>query len=94
MRWLMAATLAALTAMVAILPAPPAAAQGDICDRLWVARNTIYKVNGYCFKTARAISYFGNAGCVYDWEGAVPLTRGERARLGRIQADERAYGCR
>jgi hypothetical protein len=28
---------------------------------LWVERNSYYKEAGYCFKTTRAISYFGVA---------------------------------
>lgn len=72
----------------------PAFAQGGMCQQLWVERNSIYKARGYCFKTARAIAYFGNAGCVYDVEAAVPLSRGERARVNQIQAMERDYGCR
>jgi caspase domain-containing protein/YARHG domain-containing protein len=33
------------------------------CDRLWVARNEIFAREGYCFQTARGISYFGNDNC-------------------------------
>jgi hypothetical protein len=73
--------------------ATPAYSQG-ICQRLWVERNSIYKEAGYCFKTARAIRYFGNAGCQYDVEAALPLSRGERARVADIIAEERANGCR
>lgn len=69
-------------------------AQGDICSQLWVARNSIYKSAGYCFKTQRAISYFGNAGCAYDVEAALPLAPGERAQIAAIVAQERTYGCR
>jgi hypothetical protein len=74
--------------------ATDASAQGDTCFRLWVQRNTIYKANGYCFRTERAISYFGNVGCRYDYEGDIPLSRAERARIARIQSEERALGCR
>jgi hypothetical protein len=66
----------------------------DACSQLWVARNSIYKAYGYCFKTARAISYFGNAGCMYDREGDIPLSRADRAQIRQIIAQERAYGCR
>jgi hypothetical protein len=68
-------------------------AQGDTCDSLWVARNSIYKAKGYCFKTPRAINYFGNAGCRFDDEGAVPLTSADQAAIASIQARERALGC-
>ena len=73
--------------------ATAAQAQG-ICQSLWVERNSIYKEAGYCFKTARAINYFGNRGCSYDVEAALPLSPGQRARIGRVLADERANGCR
>jgi hypothetical protein len=84
----------ALATAVAGFTAGSALAQGDICSQLWVARNSIYKQNGYCFKTQRAIGYFGNAGCAYAYEGAVPLSPGERAQIANIQAQERMYGCR
>jgi hypothetical protein len=85
-----------MTSMVVVAAsavATPALAQG-ICQSLWVERNAIYKDAGYCFKTARAINYFGNAGCRYDVEGAIPLSPAERARIERILAMERANGCR
>ena len=63
------------------------------CQTLWVERNSYYKQAGYCFKTARAISYFGNAGCLYDNENAVPLPRQVRARIDQIVRLERAYRC-
>jgi hypothetical protein len=84
----------AILALALVPVATPAPAQGDICGQLWVERNSIYKANGYCFKTSRAIGYFGNAGCVYDIEAMVPLSPGERARVARIQAEERSLGCR
>lgn len=70
----------------------PAAAQ-DVCTQLWVARNSIYKEYGYCFKTARAIRYFGNAGCQYDNERDLPISRADRARVNDIVRRERALGC-
>ncbi|BBF93032.1 YARHG domain-containing protein [Blastochloris tepida] len=66
----------------------------DVCQDLWVERNSIYKANGYCFKTSRAISYFGNAGCLYDNEASIPMSRADRARVQQIRALERQYGCR
>jgi hypothetical protein len=94
MRWFSVLAVTSLFALPFTLPVSVANAQGDACSRLWVQRNSIYKANGYCFKTQRAISYFGNAGCEYDYEGDVPLSRSERARIARIQAEERALGCR
>jgi hypothetical protein len=64
------------------------------CDQLWVARNAIYKARGYCFKTQRAINYFGNAGCIYQNENDIPFTAAERAQIARYVAQERAMGCR
>jgi hypothetical protein len=80
--------------MVLVIVSAPVRAQGDVCQDLWVERNSIYKANGYCFKTARAISYFGNAGCLYDEESQIPMSRGERIRVQQIRALERQYGCR
>lgn len=85
-----------VTSMVVVAAsavATPALAQG-ICQSLWVERNSIYKDAGYCFKTARAINYFGNAGCRYDVEADLPLTPRAQARIADILAQERAYGCR
>lgn len=72
----------------------PVMAQGQVCFELWVERNSVYKRNGYCFKTSRAIAYFGNAGCQYDREADVPLSAAERRAVARIRAEERALGCR
>lgn len=66
----------------------------DACAQLWFERNSIYKAYGYCFKTARAIGYFGNDGCMYGREGDIPFARADRARINQIVAQERAYGCR
>ena len=86
---LLAATVVALTGLGgAVSPA-----QAQNCQALWVERNSYYKRNGYCFRTARAIGYFGNGGCYISNQGAVPLSRAERARIAQIVAMERAYGC-
>jgi hypothetical protein len=81
-----------ISAGVSLLAAAPASAQS--CGDLWVARNSIFKEYGYCFKTARAIRHFGNAGCQYDREGDLPMSRGDRARVDQIVRRERAQGCR
>ena len=70
------------------------AAQAQSCDELWYQRNAIYKAGGYCFKTSRAISAFGNAGCQYDNENDVPLSANARASVAEITRLERMYGCR
>lgn len=69
-------------------------AQAQSCDQLWYERNAIYKRAGYCFKTPRAISTFGNAGCIYDSAEELPLTRGQRNRIAWIVRMERDLGCR
>jgi hypothetical protein len=69
-------------------------ANAQSCQALWVERNSYYKEAGYCFKTARAIAYFGNAGCIYDDESEVPLSPSVRRRIAQIVRIERALGCR
>jgi YARHG domain len=63
------------------------------CEQLWVERNSYYKAHGYCFKTQRAIEYFGNGGCSIQNEEDVPLTPRERNRIQQIKGQERALGC-
>jgi hypothetical protein len=83
--------LVAMIALGASLAAAPAYAQ--TCQQLWVQRNQYYKNHGYCFKTQRAIEYFGNGGCYINDENAVPLTSAERASIAQIGQQERAMGC-
>ncbi len=63
------------------------------CENLWVTRNTIYQENGYCFKTARAIDYFGNDHCSTSNMSHVQLSGIERFNVGQIVAVERQMGC-
>jgi hypothetical protein len=70
-----------------------APARADECFDLWVQRNSIYKAYGYCFKTPKAIDYFGNAGCQYDYEGDIPFSHADKARVLDIKKRERALGC-
>jgi len=63
------------------------------CQQMWVARNSIYKARGYCFKTDRAIQYFGNGGCRYRDEDAIPFTDADRMRIAEIVRSERIRGC-
>jgi hypothetical protein len=85
----------ALGACVVIAAATISAsvARAQSCQDLWAERNGYYKDAGYCFKTGRAIAYFGNAGCLYDVEGAVPLPRHIRSRIEEIKWLERSRGC-
>ncbi len=63
------------------------------CQILWEVRNTIYKENGYCFHTQKAINAFGNAGCKYDDAGDVPLNAAERHNVLAIKKVEAKKGC-
>ena len=63
------------------------------CENLWRERNAIYKSAGFCFKTSRAISVFGNAGCSYDNIGDVPLSENQRRTVARIVSEERSSAC-
>ena len=68
-------------------------AKAGICQDLWVQRNSIYKAYGYCFKTAKAINYFGNAGCIYDNEGSIPMSRADKSTVLAIKKREQNLGC-
>jgi YARHG domain len=82
---------AAVAALTGTLAAPAASAQD--CQSLWVERNSYYKEAGYCFKTARAIAYFGNGGCyIYD-ESQIRFPPGIWARIRQIRRMERDMGC-
>lgn len=87
-RWMIAALVVAASGIGTI-----SAATAQSCQELWVERNSYYKEAGYCFKTSRAISYFGNGGCIYDIEASVPLSREIRARIAEITRIERRMGC-
>jgi hypothetical protein len=63
------------------------------CETLWILRNSIYKDHKYCFKTARAINWFGNAGCLYDEVSDVPLPKVQRGNISRIKLIEAAKAC-
>ena len=59
------------------------------CGELWYARNKIYARNGYCFKTPRAISVFGE-GCFPPYGD---LRGWEKDRVNEIQMWEARKGC-
>jgi hypothetical protein len=63
------------------------------CGDLWYRRNEIYARNGYCFKTDRAIRVFGNAGCRYEAESDVPMSRFDRRLVDEIRYIESRKGC-
>ncbi|MCC7347363.1 MAG: YARHG domain-containing protein [Variibacter sp.] len=74
--------------------APPAQAQS--CHDLWVAINSIYQSYGYCFQTARARNYFGNAGCRTSSMQAVrnAMSSADRGRINRLVRLSQQLGCR
>ena len=80
-----------LISTVATMSSGPALAQ--TCQELWVERNTYYNAAGYCFKTARAIRYFGKSGCTVNVDSDVQLSRAVAARIDQIRNRERALGC-
>ena len=84
-------------AFFAPLATVPASAGDDFndwsCKALWEERNQIYKDNGYCFHTARAIKRFGNAGCEHDSESDVPLSKSDRSNVRAMKRAEAAKGC-
>ena len=84
-------TVAAALIVAASFGAPPAMAQD--CQSLWVERNTYYKQAGYCFRTQRAIQYFGNEGCFITNEAQIQFPPNIRARIRQIIQLERALGC-
>ena len=88
-----AATLGFLCTLGAGLFGGPAPAQADVCGDLWYARNEVYKMRGYCFKTTRAIRAFGNAGCLYDAMEDVPLNTAQRRMVADLLREERSLGC-
>jgi hypothetical protein len=92
MRISYATLVVCLAGTITMISAGLATAQS--CDRLWYERNSTYKSAGYCFKTARAIATFGNAGCIYDSEYRLPLSPGQRERIAWIVRMEREFGCR
>lgn len=90
---LISALHVAAAAAALVLCLPPAA-RAESCEDLWYARNQLYKAGGYCFRTARAIQAFGNAGCQYDDVNDVPLSARQRRILADIVGQERVQGCR
>ena len=63
------------------------------CELLYDVRNTIYKENGYCFKTEKAVDYFGNEGCWITNQSRVKLNSIEKFNVGQIVAVENQLGC-
>ena len=87
--------LGLVVASAAAVPAQAGDIQGDAydCGELWVMKNQVFKDRGYCFKTAKAIAQFGNAGCLYDSQADVPLSDTERTILADIKRSMKRQGC-
>jgi hypothetical protein len=64
------------------------------CDGLWTVRNSIFRDNGYCFKTKRALAIWDNNGCQYWNSGDVPLNNFESTNVSRISSVEKQMGCK
>ena len=95
-RYLALAALVAASGAVSTLPAsamPDDAAAVVSCQDISVMRNQIYKDNGYCFKTKRARSYFGNGGCYVDDESDVQMSWKERKLVMKYKHWETVKGC-
>jgi hypothetical protein len=63
------------------------------CTQLWVVRNVIYYEHGYCFKTKRAINYFGNDDCEYDDAEDIEFSSIEQHNIDVIVEVEDDKGC-
>ena len=63
------------------------------CQALYEVRNFIYKENGYCFTTERAIATFGNEGCFVTNLAQVRLNVYERYNAALIKKVEQRKGC-
>ncbi|MHB1104193.1 MAG: YARHG domain-containing protein [Devosia sp.] len=63
------------------------------CSTLWELRNTIYFEHGYCFKTKRAINFFGNDECYIDDAEDIDFNSIEETNIARISSVEKQKGC-
>lgn len=63
------------------------------CQAYWQERNALLKENRYCFKSPRAIHYFGNGGCVHSRIEDIPFPINQLNRMLEIRAMEKANQC-
>ncbi|KQW77379.1 hypothetical protein ASC89_19530 [Devosia sp. Root413D1] len=63
----------------------------ESCFDLWMARNTIYDDNGYCFSTELAQEYFDNDDC---WTRKPKFSKAERREIEAIKQEEDDRGCK
>ncbi len=66
---------------------------GPNCDFLYTMRNEIYRAHGYCFKTEKAITTFGNDGCTIENADNLHLNPIERRNAAVIGKAETIKGC-
>jgi len=63
------------------------------CDELWFLRNAILDDHGYCFKTEKGISAFGNDGCTFNDIADLDLNGFEDFNIKAISRMEENKGC-
>ena len=66
---------------------------GPSCEFLYEMRNGIYADHHLCFKTARAIRTYGNAGCISYDPNAIGMSSLEFANAGTILQAEKTKSC-
>lgn len=68
--------------------------EASTCEKLWVARNTIWRNHKYCFSTPRGINYFSNNGCFRNAKQAHRvMSKKNRAAVKALLKRERVLGC-
>ena len=92
---LILAIAAAASLSSTLVPARAGDVQGDAydCNELWVMRNQIYKDNGLCFKSTKAVTYFGNGGCSHGSLSELSLSNQEHSVLKDIKKSEARQSC-
>lgn len=91
--------LRAITTALLTLGGQAPSHAGDIqgyaysCEELWVMRNRIFKNAGNCFKSQKAITYFGNGGCTYADQKDVPLSDIDRIVIRDAKMSVARQGC-
>lgn len=68
--------------------------RGLSCQNLWHVRNSIYDLQGYCFKTPAAQAEFDNSDCYEKDAAQLQFNQHEKTNIDRIVKVEREKGCR
>lgn len=63
------------------------------CENLAHVRNRVFHENAYCFQSKTTRELYGNAGCKFPIQQAVPLNRAERGNIAKIRKVEREKRC-